>query len=175
MTNPLDLLREWVTTDELALATASADGRPSVRMVLLKSADETGFVFCTNYESRKGLELLENPYAALLFREPDIQVRIEGSVERVAPEESDAVWEARPAESRRSATASRQSQPIGSREQLEAAVAAQPDEPPRPAYWGCYRLVPESYEFWRHRANRLHERRLFTRHRHGWQETLLQP
>src|ERR1051325_8454054 len=98
MTDPLDLFREWVTTDELALATASADGRPSVRMVLLKSADESGFVFCTNYESRKGLELLANPYAALLFREPEIQVRIEGLVERVDAAESDAVWQARPAE-----------------------------------------------------------------------------
>ena len=175
MTDPLDLFREWVTTDELALATASADGRPSVRMVLLKSADASGFVFCTNYESRKGLELLENPYAALLFREPDIQVRVEGPVERVAAGESDAVWDARPAESRRSAAASRQSQPIGSREELEAAVAAQPDEPPRPAFWGCYRLVPESYEFWRHRENRLHERRLLTRAGDGWRETLLQP
>lgn len=175
MTDPLDLFREWVTTDELALATASADGRPSVRMVLLKSADQSGFAFCTNYESRKGLELLENPYAALLFREPDIQVRIEGRVERVEAQESDAVWAARPAESRRSAAASHQSQPIGSREELEAAVAAQPDEPPRPTYWGCYRLEPESYEFWRHRENRLHERRLFTRREQGWDETLLQP
>lgn len=175
MTDPLDLFREWVTTDELALATASADARPSLRMVLLKSADESGFVFCTNYESRKGLELLENPYAALLFREPDIQVRIEGPVERVDAAESDAIWDARPAESRRSAAASRQSQPIGSREALEAAVAAQPDEPPRPVYWGCYLLVPESYEFWRHRDNRLHERRLFTRGGSGWDETLLQP
>jgi pyridoxamine 5'-phosphate oxidase len=175
VTDPLDLFRDWVTTDELALATASADGRPSVRMVLLKSADESGFEFCTNYESRKGLELLENPHGALLFREPDIQVRIEGPVERVAAAESDAVWDARPAESRRSAAASRQSQPIGSREELEAAVAAQPDEPPRPPFWGCYRLVPESYEFWRHRENRLHERRLFTRAADGWDETLLQP
>ena len=175
MTDPLDLFREWVTTDELALATASADGRPSVRMVLLKSADQSGFAFCTNYESRKGLELLENPYAALLFHEPDIQVRIEGRVERVEAQESDAVWAARPAESRRSAAASHQSQPIGSREELEAAVAAQPDEPPRPTYWGCYRLEPESYEFWRHRENRLHERRLFTRREQGWDETLLQP
>src|SRR5919198_6626424 len=129
-------------------------------MVLLKSADESGFVFCTNYESRKGLELLENPYAALLFREPDIQVRIEGRVERVAAEESDAVWEGRPAESRRSAAASRQSQPVGSREELEAAVAAQPDEPPRPAFWGCYRLGCRAGEGWGPRRDRLHERRL---------------
>src|ERR1051325_3083107 len=148
MTDPLDLFREWVTTDELALATASADGRPSVRMVLLKSADESGFVFCTNYESRKGLELLANPYAAPLFREPHIQGRVESPVGRVAASESDAVWEARPSESRRSAAASRQSQPIGSREELEAAVTAQPDEPPRPPWWGCYRLGARAFRVW---------------------------
>ena len=173
--DPLSLFHEWITTVEMTLATATADGRPSARMVLLKAADERGFQFCTNYESRKGLELLDNPHAALLFREPDIQVRIEGRVERVDPSESDAYWVTRPPESRRSAAASRQSQPIGSREELEAAVAAQPAEPPRPPYWGCYRLVPETYEFWRHRDNRLHERRLFTRRPDGWHETLLQP
>ena len=173
--NPIELFRDWITTDEVALATATADGRPSLRMVLLKGADDRGFMFCSNYESRKGLELEENPYGALLFREPDVQVRIEGLVERVAPAESDAYWESRPPASRRSAAASRQSQPIGSRAELEAAVAAQPAEPPRPPFWGCYRLVPETYEFWRHREDRLHERRLFTRGSDGWQETLLQP
>jgi pyridoxamine 5'-phosphate oxidase len=175
VTDPLELFGQWVTTDEVFLATASRAGRPSLRMVLVKEADAHGFVFCTNYESRKGLELEENPYAALLFREPDIQVRIEGRVERAAAAESDAVWDARPAASRRSAAASRQSQSIGSRDELESAVAGQPEEPPRPSYWGCYRLVPESYEFWRHREDRLHERRLFTRRGGGWHETLLQP
>ena len=173
--NPLELFRDWITTDEVALATATADGRPSLRMVLLKGADDRGFMFCSNYESRKGLELEENPHGALLFREPDVQVRIEGRVERVAPAESDAYWESRPPASRRSAAASRQSQLIGSRAELEAAVAAQPAEPARPRFWGCYRLVPETYEFWRHREDRLHERRLFTRGSDGWQETLLQP
>jgi len=173
--NPLELFRDWITTDEVALATATADGRPSLRMVLLKGADDRGFMFCSNYESRKGLELAENPHGALLFREPDVQVRIEGRVERVAPAESDSYWQSRPPASRRSAAASRQSQPIGSRAELEAAVAAQPAEPPRPRFWGCYRLVPETYEFWRHREDRLHERRLFTRGSDGWQETLLQP
>jgi pyridoxamine 5'-phosphate oxidase len=175
VTDPFELLEEWVTTDEVFLATATADGRPSLRMVLIKSVDERGLTFCTNYESRKGHELNENPRAALLFRQPDIQVRIEGPVERVEAGESDAVWAARPSASRRSAAASRQSQPIGSRAELEAAVAAQPEEPPRPSWWGCYRLVPESYEFWRHRDDRLHERRLFTRADGGWAETLLQP
>ena len=175
MTDPLERFHDWVTTDEMALATADGDGRPSLRMVLLKGADERGFMFCTNYESRKGLDLEANPHAALLFREPDIQVRVEGRVERVAPAESDAYWESRPAASRRSAAASQQSRPIGSREELEAAVAAQPDEPARPPHWGCYRLAPESYEFWRHRDDRLHERRLFTRDSAGWRESLLQP
>jgi pyridoxamine 5'-phosphate oxidase len=173
--NPLELFHEWVTTDEVALATASAAGRPSARMVLLKGADERGFMFCTNYESRKGLELDENPRAALLFREPDIQVRVEGRVERVPAAESDAYWDSRPAASRRSAAASRQSRPVGSRAELEAAVAGQPADPSRPPYWGCYRLIPESYEFWRHRENRLHDRRLFTLGPQGWTESLLQP
>jgi pyridoxamine 5'-phosphate oxidase len=173
--NPLELFHDWVKTDEVALATASADGRPSVRMVLLKTADERGLMFCTNYESRKGLDLAENPHAALLVRQPDIQVRVEGRVERVDPAESDAYWLSRPAESRRSAAGSRQSRPIASREALEAAVAAQPPDPARPSYWGCYRLIPESYEFWRHRDNRLHERRRFTQGQGVWRIQILQP
>lgn len=175
MTDPLELFREWVTGDEMALATATPDGRPSVRMVLLKSADERGFTFFSNYESRKGRELEANPHAALLFRRPGIQVRVEGPVERVPAAESDAYWATRPAASRRSAAASRQSQPIGSRAELEAAVAAQPDEPPRPARWGGYRLRPETYEFWRHRDDRLHERHSFERRGDGWERLLLQP
>jgi pyridoxamine 5'-phosphate oxidase len=173
--DPLRLFHEWVEGDEMALATASADGRPSVRMVLMKSADTDGFTFFTNYESRKGRELDENPHAALLFRAPGLQVRVEGRVERLAAAESDAYWASRPPGSRRSAAASRQSQPIGSREELEAAVAAQPAEPPRPDRWGGYRLVPETYEFWRHRDDRLHERHLFRRRDDGWQVLLLQP
>jgi pyridoxamine 5'-phosphate oxidase len=173
--DPLQLFHEWVQGDEMALATAGADGRPSVRMVLMKSADADGFTFFTNYESRKGRELEENPYAALLFRAPDLQVRVEGRVERVSAAESDAYWASRPAGSRRSAAASRQSQPIESREALAAAVAAEPAEPPRPERWGGYRLVPETYGFWRHRDDRLHERHLFRRRADGWQVLLLQP
>lgn len=173
--DPLELFHEWVTGDEMALATATPDGRPSLRMVLLKSADERGFTFFSNYESRKGRELEANPYAALLFRRPEIQVRVEGPVERIPADESDAYWATRPAASRRSAAASRQSQPIGSRAALEAAAAAQPDEPPRPARWGGYRLRPEAYEFWRHRDDRLHERHLFRACGDGWEELLLQP
>jgi pyridoxamine 5'-phosphate oxidase len=172
---PLALFHEWVEGPEVALATATPDGRPSVRMVLLKSADERGFTFFTNYESRKGQELAANPYAALLFRGDGTQVRVEGRVERVGGDESDAYWVSRPAASRRSAAASRQSEPIGSREELEAAVAAQPEEPPRPDRWGGFRLVPERYEFWRHDQNRLHERHLFRRRGDDWEVLLLQP
>jgi pyridoxamine 5'-phosphate oxidase len=173
--DPLALFHEWVEGPEMAIATATPDGRPSVRMVLLKSADERGFTFFTGYESRKGRELDANPRAALLFHRPGIQVRVEGRVERVPAEESDAYWQSRPPASRRSAAASRQSEPLGSREELEAAVAAQPADPPRPERWGGYRLVPDSYEFWRHRDDRLHERHLFRARDGGFEVVLLQP
>ena len=173
--DPLILFHEWIEGPEMVIATATLDGRPSVRMLLLKSADERGFTFFTNYESRKGRELAANPRAALLFRRPDIQVRVEGVVERIDAAESDAYWATRPAESRRSAAASHQSQPIGSREELEAAVAAQPAEPPRPERWGGYRLVPDTYEFWRHCDDRLHERHLFKARGPGWERSILQP
>jgi pyridoxamine 5'-phosphate oxidase len=173
--DPLALFHEWIEGPEVALATATRDGRPSVRMVLLKSADEDGFTFFTNYESRKGRELDENPRAALLFHRPGRQVRVEGRIERVAPAESEAYWTTRAPASRRSAAASRQSQPVESREALEAAVAAQPQEPARPGWWGGYRLVPESYEFWEHRDDRLHDRHLFRRGDGGWEVVRLQP
>jgi pyridoxamine 5'-phosphate oxidase len=173
--DPLRLFHELVEGDEMAIATATPEGRPSIRMLLLKSADERGFTFFTNYESRKGTELAANPYAALLFRRPGIQVRVEGRVHRLDEAESDAYWATRPAGSRRSAAASRQSQPIGSRAELEAIVAAQPADPARPARWGGFRLVPETYEFWRHRDDRLHERHLFRRGADGWQVLILQP
>src|SRR4051794_70705 len=173
--DPLALFHEWVDGDEMVIATATADGRPSARSLLLKSADEQGFTFYTGYTSRKGRELEANPHAALLFRREGIQVRVEGRVERVPPEESDAYWRSRPAASQRSAAASHQSDPIASREDLEAAVAAQPAEPDRPGRWGGYRLVPDAYEFWRHRNDRLHERRRFTARADGWDLLLLQP
>jgi pyridoxamine 5'-phosphate oxidase len=175
VTDPLELFHQWVEGTEMALATASPDGRPSIRMVLLKSADERGFTFFTNYESRKGAELEANPRAALLFHRPGIQVRVEGPVERVGDAESDAYWATRPPASRRSAAASRQSQPIASREELEAAVAAQPEEPARPSRWGGFRLVPDTYEFWRHRDDRLHERQLYKARSGGWELSILQP
>ena len=178
MSSPLERFHEWIDTSEIVsmvLATATPDGRPSARMVLLKSADERGFTFFTNYESRKGRELEANPRAALLFHRPDLQVRVEGPVTRIPAEESDAYWETRPPGSRRSAAASRQSEPVASRADLEAAVAAQPEEPPRPAHWGGYRLVPDTYEFWRHRDDRLHERHLFRARGDGWEALILQP
>jgi pyridoxamine 5'-phosphate oxidase len=173
--DPLAQFHDWVDGPEVALATATPDGRPSVRMVLLKSADERGFTFFTGYDSRKGSELDANPRAALLFHRPGIQVRVEGPVERVPAEESDAYWATRPVGSRRSAAASHQSRPIASREELEAAVAAQPAAPPRPERWGGYRLVPDTYEFWRHRDDRLHERHLFRARATGWDVVMLQP
>lgn len=175
MTDPLELFHDWVDGDQMAIATATPDGRPSVRMVLLKSADENGFTFFTGYTSRKGSELEANPRAALLFHRPGIQVRVEGRVERLTAAESDAYWATRPAASRRSAAASNQSQPLISRELLEAAVAAQPDEPTRPERWGGYRLVPDTFEFWRHRDDRLHERHLYRACEGGWESLLLQP
>jgi pyridoxamine 5'-phosphate oxidase len=173
--DPLALFHEWIDGEEVALATATPDGRPAVRMVLLKRADEDGFLFYSSYRSRKGRELEANPRAALLFHRPGRQVRVEGAVERVPADESDRYWATRPPASRRSAAASRQSEPIASRDALEHAVAAQPDEPQRPSWWGGYRLVPDVYEFWEHRDDRLHDRHLFRRREDGWEVVRLQP
>jgi pyridoxamine 5'-phosphate oxidase len=173
--DPLELFHAWIHGDRMAIATATPDGRPSVRMLLLKSADERGFTFFTSYESRKGRELEANPRAALLFYGDDVQVRVEGRVERLSAVESDAYWQSRPPASRRSAAGSHQTEQIDTREELEARVAAQPDEPPRPARWGGFRLVPDTYEFWRHRDDRLHERHLFRASADGWEVLLLQP
>ncbi len=165
-----------------ALATAAAAARPSARMVLLKDVDERGFVFATNYESRKGRELAENARAALLFywHAPGRQVRIEGSVERIDAAESDAIFLARPRASRISALASRQSEPLGSREELEERVRAHEAqlagrEVERPDFWGGYRLVPVEIEFWQHRENRLHIRFVYRRSDGGWEIEQLQP
>ena len=179
--DPLTWFEAWFPSNtllqglEAALATASSEGAPAVRMVLVKAADERGFTFYTSYESRKGRELAANPRAALLFRAPARQVRVEGRVERVPVEESDAYWASRPAASRRSAAASRQSQPVASRAALEAAVARQPEEPPRPSSWGGYRLVPDRFEFWEHREDRLHDRLRYRRDGETWTAERLQP
>jgi pyridoxamine 5'-phosphate oxidase len=186
--DPLAVFRDWFeeargageVPEAMTLATADAEGRPSARMVLLKGADEHGFTFFTGYESRKGRELAENPRAALVFywRALGRQVRVEGPVRRLPVEESDAYWQTRPVRSRAAAAASRQSEPIGSRDELEAEFERQLalGEPPRPERWGGYVLEPEAIELWRHRDDRLHERVRFTRAREGgWHEELLQP
>ena len=149
----------------MALATATRDGRPSVRTVLLKVVDARGFVFFTNYTSRKAREIAETGRASLLFvwRSVDRQVRIGGTVEKVTPEESDAYFATRPLESRLSVYASRQSEVLDSRATLESrfetARHAYPDgNVPRPDWWGGLRVVPDEFEFWQGRPNRLHDR-----------------
>ena len=148
-----------------ALATADADAKPSVRMVLLKGFDERGFVFFTGYDSRKGRELVENPRAALCFywHEPGRQVRVEGAVERVGERESEEYFASRPLGSRLAAIASPQSDVVDSREDLEAQVEALRQRygdgvVPAPPGWGGFRLRPDRYEFWQHREDRLHDR-----------------
>jgi pyridoxamine 5'-phosphate oxidase len=161
--------------EAMAVATATSDGRPSVRMVLLKGFDDRGFVFYSGYESRKGRELAENPRAALLFHWDALgrQVRVEGGVARLPPAESDAYFASRPRGSRLSAVASRQSEVVPGRDTLDARVAelastAGEAGPERPEWWGGYRLVPDSFELWQHRDDRLHDRLRYRRADVGW-------
>lgn len=165
------------------LATADATGRPSARIVLLKEFDEHGFVFYTNYDSRKGRELDANPRAALCFYWPQMekQVRIEGSVKRVPREESEAYFRTRPRESQLGAHASRQSSIVTDRAELDAEYARLEadyrdlETVPLPATWGGYRLRPDSLEFWQGRASRLHDRLRFARIQDGWKRDRLAP
>jgi pyridoxamine 5'-phosphate oxidase len=177
--DPLVQFRRWfdearergvIEPDAVALATATATGAPSVRMVLMKGLDERGFVFFTNYGSRKAAELEQNPGAALLFHWLELgrQVRIEGSARRVAREESVAYARRRSRNSRLSALASPQSRPVPSREWLEERVATldrehAEEELPVADDWGGYRLAPHAWEFWQHRPNRLHDRFRYAR------------
>jgi len=171
--------------DAMVVATSTADGRPSARMVLLRGVDVRGFCFYTNFDSRKGEELAANPHAAIAFHWPEVlrQVRATGRVERVSDAESDAYWYARPRASRVSAWASAQSEPVATREVLEARVdeveARFADgEVPRPDGWGGFRVVPDEIEFWQHRDDRLHDRFVYTRadgSSGDWQVVRLQP
>ena len=148
----------------MTLATAGKDGQPSARVVLLKSFDEQGFVFYTNYDSRKGHDLAENPRASLLFYWSQLwrQVRIEGTVEKISAAESEEYFQSRPLGSQLGAWASNQSEVVANRETLEARFAAHEkrfgERVPRPEHWGGYRLKPNSIEFWQGRDNRLHDR-----------------
>ena len=165
----------------MTLATVSAAGSPSARIVLLKALDERGFVFYTNYASRKGEELAARPRAALTFlwKELERQVRVEGTVEKVSAAESDEYFAIRPLGSRIGAWASTQSATIESRQWLEArmkaAEAQYGDNPPRPPHWGGYRVIPEWLEFWQGRRSRLHDRIAYTRAAGGWTISRLSP
>lgn len=166
----------------MSLATATADGKPSVRMVLLKDRDARGFVFYTNFHSRKGSELAANGQAALLFHWKSLrrQIRIEGGIAEVTPAEADAYFHSRPRDSQLGAWASLQSEPMAERFELErrmanytAQYAGKPV--PRPPHWSGYRVIPDSFEFWLDRPFRLHERITFARAANGWQSGRLYP
>ncbi len=192
--DPFDQFAEWYAaaidaTDDrgaaMTVATATADGRPSARVVLLRGVDERGFVFYTNYESRKAADLEQNPRAALLFYWPqlDRQVRVEGAVRSVDAAESDAYFAARPRGHRIGAWASPQSRPIANRGELESRLAAVEesfadagDDVPRPSFWGGFRVVPELVEFWVNRTDRLHDRVRYVRAADGsWSRDRLAP
>jgi pyridoxamine 5'-phosphate oxidase len=190
--DPFELFEQWWTEvlksdvsepNGMTLATVGTDGRPSARIVLLKGFDRKGFNFFTNYESRKGTELTDHPYGAIVFWwEPlERQVRIEGTVERLTAEESDDYFERRPKGSRLGAWASPQSRVIESRQVLEAkqaefeAAYGDREEIPRPPHWGGFRLVPDRIEFWQGRSSRLHDRLCYTKTDEGWARVRLAP
>ena len=189
--DPIELFGQWfhaaeesgiLLPESVALATATKDGRPSVRMVLLKDVDERGFVFYTNYGSPKATELDANPYAALCFHWAVLhrQARVAGTVERVSEEEHADYFAARPKRTRLGAWASKQSEPLSGREELETRFREVQerfpgDDVPLPSFWGGYRLSPDRIEFWQGRADRLHDRLVFTRSEDGWDTARLYP
>jgi len=191
MTDPFALFDEWYAqareteindSNAMALATADAQGRPSVRMVLLKGHGPDGFIFYTNFEGRKAGDLLANPHAALLFHWKSVrrQIRIEGRIGPVDDATADAYFATRSRDSQLGAWASDQSRPLPSRDAFMdryEAVRAQFEGGPvsRPPHWSGFRLPPERIEFWQDREHRLHERRVFTRQENGWNEGLLYP
>jgi pyridoxamine 5'-phosphate oxidase len=190
-TDPFALFDEWFTEarasepndpEAMALATADADGRPSVRMVLLKGHGPDGFVFYTNEHSAKGDQLARNPRVALLLHWKSMrrQIRLEGPVERVPDEQADAYFGTRARDSQLGAWASDQSQPLDRRESFEERFEQvkqrfEGEQVPRPPHWGGYRVLAKRIEFWIDRPHRLHERRLFERQGEGWREGLLYP
>jgi pyridoxamine 5'-phosphate oxidase len=189
--DPLELFDEWFKAaaerepnepNAMALASVGADGMPSLRMVLLKGVDDRGFVFYTNYEGRKGRQLLAHPQAALCFhwKESKRQVRIEGAVEQVTPEEADAYFATRARTSQIGAWASQQSRPLTGRFELEKRVAQFTAKfgigaVPRPPYWSGFRVLPRLIEFWEDRPFRLHDRLVYHREGDGWRTERLYP
>jgi pyridoxamine 5'-phosphate oxidase len=188
--DPIATLRAWLdearaavpAPEAMTLATATPAGKPSARIVLLRSLDERGLIFFTNRTSRKGTELTANPRAAVAIHwwELGRQVRVEGGVEEVSREESAEYWKTRPRASRIAAWASPQSRTLADRAELDAHVAAverrfEGADVPPPPFWGGYRLVPDSIELWTHRENRLHDRLLYSRVGSGWRRERIAP
>ena len=189
--DPIAMFKRWfedakksglLLPESMTLATATTDGVPSARMVLLKGVDERGFVFFTNYESRKSVELAQNPAASLVFHWPQLQrqVRIEGAATRISTRESEAYFRTRARGSQLGAWASRQSHELASHEELvrrfrELESRYEGDEVPLPEFWGGFRLEPRAIEFWQGRLNRLHDRLEYRRQGGGWEIVRLYP
>ncbi len=190
--NPFELFQTWlnqaveaqlIEPNAMTLATANPDGKPSARMVLLKGFNEKGFVFYTNYESQKGQQLMQNPWASLVFWWAGLerQVRIAGQVEQVSPEESDEYFNSRPHNSQLGAWASEQSKLIPNRQVLEEKMEQLQEQytektVPRPSHWGGFRVIPTTIEFWQGRPSRLHDRLLYQKSQDGsWTRQRLSP